>query len=284
MKESLHIEIAHEIVRACREERLAIGAHVGEQTFAKRLGVSRTPVRRALSYLAGKGILRHEPKRGFVVEMPVGEIPPDPTDRDESLLERIMSDRASSQIAQDVSENELLLRYGVSRGAVRKALQLLAAENLVFRQRGHGWRFVDSLDTEPAIADSYAFRIVVECGALRQADYEVEVGQLRALRQAHLALLAKPAEQVSKEEWFRINATFHEALGQWSRNRFFLRAIQQQNSLRRMHQYADFGKLRPREIRQSCEEHLAILDALEAGDRARAERHLRDHLADAAVE
>ncbi|HEX2556286.1 MAG TPA: GntR family transcriptional regulator [Microvirga sp.] len=279
-------EIAREILRLRRQEQWDVGAPVPVQTLARRLGVSRTPVRKALLLLVDEGVLERQTGAGFKIgSRPVADPEggsSDPTSLCEpegsDLSSRILADRASNQIAPDVSESGLLARYGTSRGAVRKALQLLAAEGLVQRQRGHGWRFVESLDNEEAIAESYAFRISVECAALRQPGYQADARELAQLRNAHLEFLAKPAGAASPQEWFWINAHFHEALAAWSQNRFFLQAIRQQNSLRRMHQYADFPSLTPDEIEQSCRDHLGILEAIEAADLTRAERLLLDHL------
>ncbi|MER7438453.1 GntR family transcriptional regulator, partial [Pseudonocardia alni] len=53
---------------ALREEiltgALAAGAHLGEVELADRLGVSRTPVREALSRLAAEGLVELHPHRG----------------------------------------------------------------------------------------------------------------------------------------------------------------------------------------------------------------------------
>ena len=43
------------------------GEHVNEQPVAERLGVSRTPVRAALSILASEGFLTYHPNRGYFV-------------------------------------------------------------------------------------------------------------------------------------------------------------------------------------------------------------------------
>ncbi len=279
-------DIAREILRLRRQEQWDVGVTVPVQTLARRLGVSRTPVRKALLLLVDEGVLERETGAGFRLR------PLQPSDREgglagsisltaseeSDLSSRILADRASNQISPDVSESELLARYGTSRGAVRKALQLLAAEGLVHRQRGHGWRFVESLDNEDAIAESYAFRISVECAALRQPGYRADERELAQLRNAHLDFLETPPGMASPQEWFWINAHFHEAVAAWSQNRFFLQAIRHQNSLRRMHQYADFPSLTPAEIEQSCRDHLGILDAIGMGDLARAETLLREHL------
>jgi GntR family transcriptional regulator of vanillate catabolism len=56
-------------------EELKPGGHLQELPLAEALGVSRTPVRIALSNLANEGILDYRPKRGFVVrEFKVSDI------------------------------------------------------------------------------------------------------------------------------------------------------------------------------------------------------------------
>ncbi len=49
--------------------RLSSGAHINQETIARELGVSRTPVREALRLLERDGLVRLEPNRGaFVAE------------------------------------------------------------------------------------------------------------------------------------------------------------------------------------------------------------------------
>jgi DNA-binding GntR family transcriptional regulator len=285
MNTELYAEIAREVIRTCQQQAMPLGALIGEQTFAKRLGVSRAPVRRALAILESQGIVEQKPGVGYLLRKNdfdnVSLLLSNNGGDEQGLITELMADRAHGSLAQEVSENELIVRYNSSRGAVRKALQRLAAENLVFRQRGHGWKFVDSLDNEQAISESYAFRIEVECGALRQKAYKVDPNQLKALRAQHIGFIEKEPSQVTREEWFWINANFHEAIGAWSGNRFFHQAIKQQNSLRRMHQYADFASLSNDEVQISCKQHLDIMDALREGKLTLAEDLLRKHLSDA---
>ena len=289
---SLYRDIARDILRFGGREQWAVGAPVREQALARRLGVSRTPVRRALRLLADEGVVVHEAGVGFKLSVrldggcdlldretgPGETLPGDDAD----LCTRILSDRGRGRLQVEVSESGLVQRYGKTRGLVRKALQLLAADGLVRRQRGHGWRFTDSLDTDEAIAESYAFRVGVECAALQQPGYRADPVELARLRSAHEALLARPAEEVTRQQWFWVNATFHEALAAWSNNRFFLQAIRHQNSLRRMQQYVDFPALTPAQIEQSCREHLGVLDAIDEGDFGIAQRRLAHHLTAAA--
>jgi DNA-binding GntR family transcriptional regulator len=278
---SLQVELARQILKRMQDEGWRPGRRVPEQTFARLHNVSRSPVRAALGLLVSHGLLRNESRRGFILARDVaGEsieqlIPPSV---EEQLYAALIADRAAGRIAQEVSEAEMMPRYATSRGVIRKVFMRLAAEGLVSRQRGHGWRFADSLDTEQGILDSYRFRMTVECAALRQPGYGLEPAQIARLRAAHEAILAKGRAKTGGAEWFAVNADFHETIAGGSRNRFFLQAVRQQNSLRRIQEFGEFPHLSSERIIQSCREHLEILDALARGDRHWAEALLMRHL------
>lgn len=285
MSSGLHREIIGDILRLGRDEAWAVGAQVGEKPLAGRLGVSRTPVRRALIDLSERGILRREPGTGFKLSRPIDAALIEECGQEATggsdLYQRLLMERSAGQIGEEVTENALIAHFNASRGDVRRALQRLAAEGIVERQRGHGWRFNECLQTPEAIIESYAFREAVECAALSQPGYRIDRIELERMREAHAALMRRRGE-LAPEVWFRVNAHFHETVTAWSRNRFFLQAVKRQNALRRMHQYADFPQLTPEQIAQSCEEHLAILDALAIGDRKQAAALLSAHLRQAA--
>lgn len=285
MASSLHGEIIGDILRFARDEGWSAGAPVGEKPLALRLGVSRTPVRSALLTLVEAGLLAHEPGQGFSLLRPVDAAAiaanmPAPVGGGE-LYQRILTERARGDLPADMTENAMQAHFGAAKGDLRKALMRLSSEGLVQRQRGHGWRFTESLDTSEAILESYAFRIAIETAALSQPGYSVDAAELARLRTAHEALMHRPSGEVTPQLWFEVNSTFHETLASWSRNRFFLQAVRRQNALRRMHQFADFWELEPEQILQSCRDHLAILAALDKGDRPGASRLLVEHLAGA---
>ncbi len=278
---SLQVELARQILRRLADEGSEIGARVPEQTLARSLGVSRSPVRAALNLLVERGLLRSEAGRGFILARAIDSasleqlIPPS---AEEKLYAMLIADRASNRIAQEVSETEMMPRYGASRGLIRKVFMRLAAEGMASRQRGHGWRFADSLDTDEGVVESYRFRMTVECGALQEPGYRLDPARIARLRGAHEALLAKGRRKIDGAEWFAINAEFHETIAGGSQNRFFLQAVRQQNNLRRMQEFGEFPALSDERIAQSCREHLAILEALERGDRPWAAALLMRHL------
>jgi len=279
---SLQTDLARQIIEIARDEGWAPGMHVPELALARRFGVSRSPVRKALELLGRREVLRFHPGEGYRLARDLRDaadqvslVPPSAS---EDLYSLVMSDRAAGELASQVSEAELSARYGVTRGAARRVLMRFAAEGLAERSRGHGWRFADTLDTETAIAESYRFRIAVECAGLRQPGYALEATKMAQLRRAHEEILTRTAGTVNRAEWFRVNASFHEALAAWSGNRFILQAVRQQNKLRQLNEYAYFPNLAAARISQSCREHMGILDALQGGDLAFAEALLERHL------
>jgi DNA-binding GntR family transcriptional regulator len=63
LSEQLREAIEEEIATG----RLLPGTHLDETALAQRYGVSRTPIREALSLLAGEGLVEARPRRGAVV-------------------------------------------------------------------------------------------------------------------------------------------------------------------------------------------------------------------------
>lgn len=276
----LQIELARRILERIKDSGWEIGTRISAPGLARAFGVSRSPVSAALDLLVSQGVLEPTETRGLQVARDVTAIDPEnilPTSPLEELYGRMMRDRARGELPQEVSEAELIPRYGISRGVVRKLLLRFAAEGLAARLPGHGWRFVDSLVGEDAYRESYEFRIAVECAALRSPHFNADPERLLPVRRAHERVLAEKGP-TSGDEWFRINAAFHENLAACSRNRFLTDAVRQQNNLRRMQESAGYAELPPERIEQSCREHLAILDAVEAGETEWAEALLRQHL------
>lgn len=279
---NLQAELARQILTLVLAGRWQLGERVPEQQLAAHFSVSRSPVRGALSLLADQGLMRREPNRGFAL----ARIPEDgaiaediaPASEVDRLYGRMMSDRAANKLPREISEAELIQRYAVSKGVLRKALMRLSGEGLVHRLRGHGWGFAESLETADAMRESYRFRAIIECGALREPDFKVRADELGRLRAAHRAMIQSPPPEIRRDDWFNMNVEFHETLVAWSGNRFLLRAIRQQNNLRRMTEYASFESIDLERVQSSCSAHLAILDALDSGDIDFAEALLRRHL------
>ena len=281
----LQIDLARRILQRLRDAGASVGARVSAPELARSFGVSRSPVSAALDLLVARGVLKPMETRGIQVAQDLAAIDPEavlPTSPHEALYRQMMRERARGELPQEVSEAELMPRYNLPRGAVRKLLLRFAAEGLAQRLPGHGWRFAESLEGEDAYRESYEFRMIVECSGLRAPGFHADPAQLAPIRRAHERVLADSGRSTGADEWFRINSAFHETLAACSGNRFLADAVRQQNNLRRLQESAGYEELPAGRIEQSCREHVTILDAVESGDMEWAEALLRQHLRQAA--
>ncbi len=276
-----HADLARQILGLARERKLGAGHQLKEQWLAEELGVSRSPVRAALRLLAARGMVRSVPNQGcFLTDAADGRDPEDwdiPPTGEERLHLAIIRDRFARRLDQRINVTELVRRYGVTRSMVGRVLSRLADEGLVEREPGRPWSFVPSLD-EPAIyEDSYRFRILVEPEAILGPGFRPDPVQIERLRRVHVDLLDGPVHTAPFQRLVDADADFHQTIAGFSGNRFIIQAIQQQTRLRRFVEY-QFGADRDR-MAESCREHMAILDALGAGDLRAAAELMREHIA-----
>ena len=102
---------------------------MSENALAQSFGVSRTPVRGALAVLSKRGLLNVVPRRGYVLKRAVRDQDLEPyadfASEDDKLVQQMAADRISGTLPDNVSETDLMRRYGVARGALdRKSTRL----------------------------------------------------------------------------------------------------------------------------------------------------------------
>lgn len=267
------------IVEFLHREKLPPGTRLAEISLASRLRVSRTPVRAALAHLAQRGVVKRQPRRGYAVAKPLAAVesasapPPSETD---ALFLAIARDRIAGHLTLRISEADLMRRYAVGRPILQRALARLAELAVVERTPGHGWHFLPIIADAVARAESYRFRQLVEPAVLLEPGFRLDPGWARDMRRRHEAALTAPWRETSSIAFFEMNAAFHEGLASACGNRYLLLAVQQQNRIRRFLNYDwVFGHER---VVVNSNEHLAILDRLEAGDNEVAAALMASHL------
>jgi DNA-binding GntR family transcriptional regulator len=279
----LQQELAERILEMAREDGLGVGARLNESGAAKRLNVSRTPVRAAFAWLAEQGLVRRHPNRG--VELVAAPQPPDAgaglPDAAERALVRIAHDRESGQLADDISELEVMRRYEIGRPETQRLLARLADLDMVERKPGYGWRFLQP-PRDPGVHDErYRFRLLIEPMGLLEPGFRLDPAWIDEMRARHGQTLTRPWHEASAIGFFEMNADFHEGLAAASGNRFIHSAVRRQNQLRRLSNYDwVFGFER---VEVNCREHVQILDYLAVGDREIASALMRRHLQQASV-
>ena len=273
--------IARQILDLISEARFDPGHHLREQHLADALGVSRTPVRAGLKELTRMGAVEARPNQGFFLlkrsnELDQLEIEQSKSN-DQKLYEQLVHDRIAGILPESFTQTEISQRYDVDRGVLTRTLVKLSEDGLIARNAGHGWRFLQTLNSDIALRNSYGFRLMIEPMALLTPNLHVDRQMLKRLRDRHLRLITHPdITQVPAKEIFETDAAFHELLAEASGNLFVLQAIQQQNRLRRLLEFGSYHN--KRRVKEWCEEHVAIIDALRENKQEQAAELMRKHL------
>jgi len=170
-------------------------------------------------------------------------------------------------------ESDLGTVYEMSRGAVRTALVRLEEEGLVVREPHKGAR-VRQVSDEEAVEILEA-RAVLEGLAVRLTAQRIDDAGATRLR----VCLARQRELLELGDLLRAsdaNADLHAALLELSGHGTALRLIRALNSQTVRYQYRTI--LIPGRSAASVKEHETIVEAVVAGDAARAEEAMRSHL------
>ncbi|AWT20185.1 GntR family transcriptional regulator [Klebsiella grimontii] len=273
--------IARQILDLISEAKFDPGHHLREQHLADALGVSRTPVRAGLKELTRMGAVEARPNQGFFLlkrsnELELLEIEQSKSN-DQKLYEQLVHDRIAGVLPESFTQTEISQRYEVDRGVLTRTLVKLSEDGLIARNAGHGWRFLQTLNSDVALRNSYGFRLMIEPTALLTPNLHVDRQMLKRLRAQHLRLITHPdITQVPAKEIFETDALFHELLAEASGNLFVVQAIQQQNRLRRLLEFGSYHN--KRRVKEWCEEHVAIIDALGENKQEQAAELMRKHL------
>ena len=170
-----------------------------------------------------------------------------------------------------LGELPLALLFDCSRTIVREALTRLAARGIVTVSARRGWYLIEP--TEDDAREAFEAREVIETGLIRRAK-GIDVTGMKRLRE-HMARQrgAIDAGDVGLRSF--LLGDFHVCLADCLGNGLLadtLRDFTARTTLTAMRYQSD------RDAARSCAEHAQIVDALGAGDLARAEQLMALHL------
>lgn len=168
---------------------------------------------------------------------------------------------------QRIVERDIIQLLSVSRTPLREALRKLENEKLVEHSRNKGCTVIGF--TGPDITELFEVRMVLECFMVQVVAKKASKEELTALREETLG--RKDSFSGEKEYW-----NFHLQLLKLSRHRRLgIMLGQLEEYIERIH-VLSFARRGRKE--QALAEHLAIIDALLAGDADKAEALLREHI------
>jgi DNA-binding GntR family transcriptional regulator len=168
-----------------------------------------------------------------------------------------------------VHEEDFAARLGVSRTPVREAISRLVNEGLI--ARGDGAPTVHRL-TADEVVEILNVRRLLEGEAARQAAGGSGRDQLLALRRIIASF--ETGAPVTAAEHRAIDDELHETLCRMARSRVLADLIR---NLRLRTRVFDKGMI-PERFVPGAAEHIAIIDAVIAGDAAGAEQAMRTHI------
>ena len=288
MTETLQItNLAHCIAEYIRSEGLPPGTRLPGRKLAERFRVSRTPVERALRLLEQHQVVSPSASGGYEVQSGPVAISPEvlgaePQSEYERLYLRLADDHTEGRLPERASENELIRRYGSSRGMIMRVLQRAAGEGWTERLPGRGWAFIPLLTSELTYEQICRYRIVVEPAAMLEPTFVLDRPALEACRREQVAMFDGAGRDLSPVELFESGSRFHQTVLACSRNPFFINGLTQANRVRRLIEYRKtMGSVN---WRNRCMHHVRIAELLLDEAREEAASLMRTHLEQGARE
>ncbi|MFC4275128.1 GntR family transcriptional regulator [Achromobacter aloeverae] len=285
MSQTLQSQLAADILLRINAQALPVGARLSERSLAEALRVSRSPVRTALRQLADRALIDPHPEGGYVVGKAALKIKPAEVmggAPDEAVYLRIAQERLDGLLPSRVSENELMRRYGVTRGQLGDILRRISNEGWIERLPGHGWEFSEAMTSPAAYAQAYRYRVLVEPACILEPGFKVDAVRLRQCRLEQEALIKGEIDTVSPAQIFDANTRLHETIASCSGNAFILDSLRRINRVRRLMEYRK--AVDRKQALRRCEEHLVLIDLLLANKLARASEMMEKHLKSASRE
>ena len=188
-----------------------------------------------------------------------------------TLREAIVSGRLRA--GERLGEEYLARSFGVSRTPVREAILRLETEHLALREERRG-AVVRGI-REQEVLEVYAVRAALDGLAAELAASMADPADHARLRWLN-DRLADAAARSEFQTMAELNIQFHEALCEAARNTTLLRFMRQIHDWVRRFGQTTFAVAD--RAGQAVAEHRAVLDAIERGDAALAERLAREHM------
>jgi len=213
-----------------------------------------------------------------------------PNDNSNYALARLRDYIHSNDFAKDgrlPTERAFAESFDVGRRAVRRALEVLEAEGLIWRRQGAGTFIGEKPDDWSAqVTELVAGTDFMEIMEVRLR-IEPQLAQLAAMRakpaeiERMRALVEKTGQSTdadAKELW---DGSLHRQIAQSAGNKLFLSIFDVVNRIRQDDAWQSIRELARRSGsngRASFEQHMAIVEAIADRDPARAGEAMRQHL------
>jgi DNA-binding GntR family transcriptional regulator len=268
------------------------GERLTEVGLAKRLGISRAPIRQALAMLADRGMVQKASSNGYAVHGTNGQNT-QPFPSEHGLTKELGTlARASWEVIYDDVEKEIVARtsffqwhvnevalarhYGVSRTVSRDVLARLQQRGILTKDDKGRW-LAPALN-ENRIRELYELRTILEPIALEKAARHAPMKTIVSLRD-RLQTVSGQKKGVDYPTLLdALEQDLHVTLLSYCDNRALLEAISLPQALLVTQHFLFDWTNDMFDSEPFLPEHLAIYDNLIAGDVQRAKHALTYHL------
>jgi DNA-binding GntR family transcriptional regulator len=204
--------------------------------------------------------------------------------RRQAIVESLLADVFHGRLraGQRLVTQQLAERFGVSHTPIREALIALAGLGLLdlLPNRGAVVRAVGTRD----VREIAQVRRVLECQATRSACGRIELAELRALADDLRGLIERPAAGIADfiERARQVDTRLHDTIALSCGNNFLAQELGRLKTLFRAFRDVSYVRHEARNDRdrlaEEAREHLAIVEALLAGDARIASRAMARHI------
>jgi DNA-binding GntR family transcriptional regulator len=174
---------------------------------------------------------------------------------------------------QPIDEKVLVRETGGSLTLVQQALERLAEEGIVVKQRRR-W-YMARTATASIMREIFEVRTTLEGMCARLAAERITSEQIAKMERVHHDF-ERVIREGDNKALLAVDQKFHQLLYEASGNRFLARALEEMYTL--VYRLSFFALDRMGSVRANVEEHHDILDALKAGDGRSAEQHIQHHI------
>jgi DNA-binding GntR family transcriptional regulator len=206
-KSDLQLRLVRQVLELIVDGTLKLGDPLREVELSSQFGVSRSPVRAALSQLAGLGAAARGGSRGMQVALDSGSARTTlenlPLEDEDQIREQIAKDWFEGRVPREISEKSFRLRYNLGKMTLTRVLTALSDEGIISRMPGYGWQFEPTLNTLESNDASYDFRLLIEPGAILQPSFVFDAAGAAAIRARHNRILSD--EEHNLAELFRLD-------------------------------------------------------------------------------
>jgi DNA-binding GntR family transcriptional regulator len=171
-----------------------------------------------------------------------------------------------------IDELKLSQEYGISRTPLREALKVLAAEGLVTMKVRRGAYVTEVSDQD--LSEVYHLLSLLESDAAAVVAERATDAQLKDLQALHAELEAAAGD---REAFFAVNERFHMRLLELAGNRWRNQMVADLRKVMKLNRHNSL--LKTGRVRESLQEHRAVMEALAKRDAAGAMRRMQEHFA-----